>query len=125
MIVVDTSALIHCLTGPKPSSARLRSFIEAGERLALPTLVLYEWFRGPRNTAELAAQEAIFPAEQALVFGVEEADVASRLHRQLSRPRGRELDIAIASHAIVRDASLWTSNPQDFADVPELSLVAA
>lgn len=125
MIIVDTSALIHSLTGPKRSASQLRSFIAAGERLLLPTLTLYEWFRGPRSTEELAAQEALFPLDQALLFAAEEAEAASRMYRQMSPPRGRELDITIAAHAIVRDASLWTLNQQDFADIPELTLTNA
>ncbi len=121
--MVDTSALIHGLTGPKSSASRLRGFIASGERLVLPTLVLYEWFRGPRNTEELAAQEALFPTDQALTFGIEEAEVASRLYREIQRPRGRELDIAIAAHAIVRDVPLWTLNDADYVDIPGLRLL--
>lgn len=122
MIVVDTSALIHSLTGRKRSASRLRELIQAGERPVLPTLVLYEWLRGPRLPEELAAQDAIFPSDQALHFGVEEAETASRLYGQIDRPRGRELDIAIAAHAIAQDAPLWTFNPRDFADIPDLVL---
>lgn len=73
MIVVDTSSLIDSLVGPKRSAPRMRSLIEDGERLALPTLVLYEWWRGPRQSEELAAQEALFPSETSLPFGVEQA----------------------------------------------------
>jgi predicted nucleic acid-binding protein len=120
VIVVDTSALIDSLAGPRRSAPRMRALIEAGERLALPTLVLYEWWRGPRRHEELAAQEALFPAEAALPFGVEQADTAARLHGSVRRPRGREVDLAIAAHAISRDARLWTLNPGDFEDIPGL-----
>ncbi|CAN5645903.1 hypothetical protein BH24CHL9_BH24CHL9_00740 [soil metagenome] len=123
MIVVDTSALIDSLVGPKRSAPRMRALIEAGERLALPTLVLYEWWRGPRLSEELAAQEALFPSESALPFGVQQADVASRLYRSVGRPRGREMDLAIAAHAISRDAPLWTLNADDFHDIPGLRTV--
>ncbi len=123
MIIVDTSALIDSLVGPRRSAPKLRALIEAGERLALPTLVLYEWWRGPRRIEELAAQEALFPNETALPYGIEQAEVASRLYRLVSRPRGRELDLAIAAHAISRDAGLWTLNTEDFDDIPGLALV--
>lgn len=122
MIVVDTSALIRSLTGRKPSAPQLRAYIEAGERLVLPALVLYEWFRGPRSTADLAAQDAIFPTNHALGFGAAEADSASRLYKEMPNPRGREIDIAIAAHAIVRNAQLWTHSIEDFEDVPGLVL---
>lgn len=122
MIVVDTSVLIDALTGPKRSAPMLRMAIEKGERLLLPSLVLYEWLRGPRLTSELEAQEALFPAKAAAPFGVAEAIVASRLYRAISRTRGREIDIAIAAVAISRDADLWTLNSGDFADIPGLRL---
>ena len=123
MIVVDTSALIDSLTGPCRSARAMRSLIEAGERLAVPTLVLYEWWRGPRQPEELAAQEALFPEEAALPFAIEQAEVASRLYRHVPRARARSVDLAIAAHALSRDAGLWTLNPGDFADIPDLWFV--
>jgi predicted nucleic acid-binding protein len=123
MTIVDTSALVDSLTGPKRSAPRMRELIVDGERLLLPTLVLYEWWRGPRRSEELIAQETLFPAEQALPFGVEQAEVASALYQAVARPRGRELDLAIAAHAISRGAALWTLNGDDFADIPDLALI--
>lgn len=124
MIVVDTSALVDSLTGPHRSAAVMRALLAEGERLVLPALVLYEWWRGPRLEPEIAAQEALFPRTAALAFGPEEAAVASRLYRSLSRPRGREIDLAIAAHAIALEARLWTLNPRDFSDLPGLQLLA-
>ncbi|HSL82075.1 MAG TPA: type II toxin-antitoxin system VapC family toxin [Thermoanaerobaculia bacterium] len=125
MIVIDTSALVDSLTGPKRSAPKLRSLVEVGHRPAIPTLVLYEWLRGPRLPEELEAQEALFPREQALPFGADEAARAAALYQELPRSRGREIDLAIAAHALERGASLWTLNRQDFADVPGLDLVDA
>lgn len=84
--------------------------------------MLYEWLRGPRRSEELRAQEALFPAREALVFGPEEAQVAADLYRQLPRPKGREIDVAIAACAIVWNASLWTPNLTDFEDIPGVQL---
>lgn len=123
MIVVDTSALVDSLTGRRRSAAVMRALLVEGERLVLPALVLYEWWRGPRLEPEIAAQEALFPRTAALAFGPEEAAVASRLYRALSRPRGREIDLAIAAHAIALDARLWTLNPRDFGDIPGVELL--
>jgi predicted nucleic acid-binding protein len=123
VIIVDTSALIDSLVGLKRSAPKMRSLIEDGERLVLPTLVLYEWWRGPRRNEELAAQEALFPIETALSFGPEQAELASRLYRLVGRSRGREVDLAIAAHAISRDAMLWTLNTDDFHDIPDLTTV--
>jgi predicted nucleic acid-binding protein len=122
MIVLDTSTVIQSLSGTKTGAQRLRAVIEQGERLLLPTLVLYEWLRGPRVPAELAAQEALFPSENAVVYGPREAAVSAQLYKSLGHPRGREIDLAIASFAIVREAHLWTVNAQDFKDIPQLRL---
>jgi predicted nucleic acid-binding protein len=125
LIVVDTSVLIDSLTGPRRSAAGLRRAIEAGERLLLPSLVLYEWLRGPRLPEELAAQEALFPSALALAFGPAEAARAAQLYVSLSRARGREVDLAIAACALTLDARLWTLNPRDFKDLPDLRLYVA
>jgi predicted nucleic acid-binding protein len=124
-VIVDTSALIDSLTGPKRSARTMRAFIAAGERLLIPTLVLYEWQRGPRTEEELTAQSALLPAAAALPFGSDEAAVAARLYLEVPRPRGREIDLAIAAHAVVRQDKLWTLNVGDFVDVPGLVLASA
>lgn len=122
MIVLDTSVLVDALTGPRRSAAALRRAIEASERLLLPSLVLYEWLRGPRHREELEAQEALLPREEAAVFGPEEAAEAARLYEALPRSRGREIDLAIAAVTLTHGGALWTLNPADFRDVPGLEL---
>ena len=122
MTVLDTSILIDSLTGAKRSAEALRRAIEKGERLLIPSLVLYEWLRGPRLAAEIAAQEALFPFDGALNFGSREAALSANLYRSLKRPRGREVDIAIAACALVREAALWTLNKADFRDIPQLRI---
>lgn len=120
MILLDTSVLIDCLTGPRRSGAAVRRAIADGERIVLATLVLYEWLRGPRLPAELAAQEALFPADTAIPFGPVEAARAASLYHTVPRALGRELDLAIAACALEWDAELWTLNLQDFDDLPGL-----
>ena len=46
-------------------------------------------------------------------------DYASRV----KRARGREIDIAIAACAVVHTAHLWTLNPADFEDIPDLKVL--
>ena len=122
MIILDTSFLIDSLSGPRRSAAKLRGAIERGERLALPAVVLYEWLRGPRLTEEVTAQEALFPAHEALAFGHLEAALSAKLYRSVHRGRGREIDLAIAATALLRNAPLWTLNRSDFSDIPGLQI---
>lgn len=123
MRVLDTSVLVEGLGAGGRMHADLRDAIETGHRLAVPTLVLYEWLRGPRLPEELAAQEALFPSDQALDFGPEEARLAADLYREMPRARGREIDLAIAASALLWKSPLWTLNIRDFEDVPGLELV--
>ena len=123
MILLDTSLLIDALSGSRQSAPLLRAAIERGERMAVPTLVLYEWRRGPRTAQELAAQEALFPSEEAVVFGQAEALLAAELYQQVKRPRSRAIDLAIAACAITSNAELWTLNGDDFSDVAGLKVV--
>lgn len=122
MIHLDTSVLIDALSGAGRTAPVLRQAIARGERVSLSTLVLYEWLRGPRRPEELAAQRALFPAAAAAGFGPAEAGVAAELYRSVRRPRGREIDLAIAACALTQRAALWTLNTADFADVPGLDL---
>jgi predicted nucleic acid-binding protein len=123
MIFLDTSALVGALTGSRAFAPLLREALERGERARLPTIVLYEWLRGPRLAHELAAQEALFPSTTAIPFGPAEAAKAAELYRRVTRgARGRDADIAIAACAICHDATLWTLNIKDFADLPGLRL---
>lgn len=123
MTHLDTSVLIDALTGPRRSAPALRALIAGGERLSFSTLVLYEWRRGPRHPDELRVQEALFPSDEATPFGRPEAVLAADLYRRVRRARGREVDLAIAASAILRDATLWTLNPGDFTDIPGLRVL--
>ena len=124
MIVhVDTSALVDALSGPRRSLDTLIGLTDGGHRMALSAIVLYEWLRGPRTRAELAAQEELFPSENAVAFGPSEAAVAARLYKQVSRARGREIDLAVAACAMANGAAIWTLNRGDFHDIPDLRLI--
>lgn len=122
MILLDTSVLIDALTGRRRSENALRAALDRGERLALSAHVLYEWRRGPRIPQELALQEAFCPSESALAFGPAEAVRAAEIYRTIRSPRAREADIAIAASAMCADATLWTLNVRDFADIRGLRL---
>jgi len=122
VILLDTSVLVDAFTGARRSAPALRRAIERGERVAVATLVLYEWWRGPRRSEELAAQDALWPAESAVAFGAAEAAKAAELYRAAKRARGREIDLAIAACAICSGAQLWTLNVDDFRGVSGLAV---
>jgi predicted nucleic acid-binding protein len=122
VIHLDTSILVDALTGPRRSAAALRRVLERGERIAIATVVLYEWLRGPRIESELAYQEALLPAGEALPFGPREAALAAELFRAVPRARGREIDLAVAACSMLAGAALWTRNTEDFRDIPGVDL---
>ncbi len=123
MIHLDTSALIAALSGQRREASMLRRLVADGERLGVSSIVLYEWWRGPRTEDELDVQEALVPARSACGFGAAEAALAADLYRRLSRPRNRGIDLAIAACAITQHAALWTLNPRDFSDIPDLEII--
>jgi len=122
LIHLDTSVLVDALAGARRSARALRRVIEQGERITISALVLYEWLRGPRLDGELTDQGELFPHEQAVPFGPREAALAARLYRAVPRARQRELDLAIAASALSHEAALWTLSPDDFRDIPGLTL---
>ncbi|MBI4246890.1 MAG: type II toxin-antitoxin system VapC family toxin [Candidatus Rokubacteria bacterium] len=125
MIHLDTSVLIDAFTGPKRSAAPLRNAIDAGERIALSAVTLYEWLRGPRLAEEIAAQQGLLPPKTAVPFGPDEAVLAATLYRVVPGARRRVADLAIAACALTHGATLWTLNPHDFEDIPDLTFFVA
>ena len=64
------------------------------------------------------------PSELATPFGVTEAAMAAKLYKHVRNGRSREVDLAIAACAIVREIPLWTLNRADFKDIPGLTLAS-
>lgn len=89
MILLDTSVLADALTGSQRLGSALRSALENGPRMGIPSLVLFEWRRGPRLAPELALQEAPFPSEETIRFGPAEAILAAELRLSVRRSPDR------------------------------------
>jgi predicted nucleic acid-binding protein len=123
IVHLDTSALVAAFAGSRPSFARLTRLVAEDHRLAISSVALYEWLRGPRRADELDVQRAVVPAEAVCSFGFAEAALAAKLYAAVRRPRGRDLDIAIAACALQQGAAFWTLNRRDFADIPGLRLI--
>ena len=123
MIHLDTSVVVDALSGPKRSAPLLRDLLAGPQPVSISCIVLFEWLRGPRTQEEVDAQQALFPNTHAVQFGSAEAQAAAKLYKKVKRARGREADLAIAACAITHDAFLWTLNPADFKDLPELRLI--
>jgi predicted nucleic acid-binding protein len=121
-IHIDTSALIDAVTGPRTSRARMVQLVQGGHRLAVSTIALYEWRRGPRTPIDLDTEQALFPPEAIVAFDTRAAEAAAHLYLTVRKARGRDLDLAIAACAMVNGARLWTLNRKDFEDVPGLTL---
>jgi predicted nucleic acid-binding protein len=122
IVHLDTSILVDAFSKPFRSQRALRALIVTEHRSAISTPVLYEWLRGPRLETEKADLEAFFPSVEAVQFDHACAETAARVYRRVKRARGREMDIAIAACAIEHGAALWTLNPEDFQDIPGLTL---
>lgn len=124
-IHLDTSVLIEVITRTRPLLSTYEATANAGHRLTISSVVVYEWLRGPRIDSDVQLQRQLHPHDQIVLFGPSEAALAADLYRQVKRARGREMDIAIAACAIEHGAALWTVNPRDFSDIPGLKLYEA
>jgi predicted nucleic acid-binding protein len=123
IIHIDTSALVDALTGPRRSLDTLIGLVEAEHRINISAPVLYEWLRGPRTRADLRIQEELMPSWDVAIFGVVEAQLAAKLYTSVVKPRGREIDLAVAACALANRAALWTLNHEDFHDLEALRLI--
>ena len=125
IIHLDTSALIEIATTTRPLLPAARAAVAGGNILAVSTITVYEWLRGPRTEFDLELQRQLCPEDRVVTFGPTEAALAATLYRRLKLTRGREADIAIAACAIEHEAAIWTTNPRHFQDIPGIRLYRA
>jgi predicted nucleic acid-binding protein len=122
LLHLDTSIVVDAFTGSRQSLPAVRRATATGDVISCSAIVLYEWLRGPRTTAEYALFEAFFSTDALPAFGVREAARAAGLFQRGKRARQRQADLAIAACAIEARARLWTLNRADFRDIPGLTL---
>lgn len=65
----------------------------------------------------------LFPEEEIVPFDADAARLAADIYCSLPRPRGREIDIAIAACALSQGAAFATLNRGDFEDIPKVVLI--
>jgi tRNA(fMet)-specific endonuclease VapC len=128
MICLDTNAVIAVLNSrASPVRTRIDTAIEAGDRLAISSIVLFELRYGAAKSARpernaqrivdfLAGTIEVLPFEPA---DAEEAGDIRAALESAGTPIG-SYDILIAAQARRRDALLATANAREFARVPRL-----
>lgn len=122
LVHVDTSILVDAFTGERRSLRGIRAATARRDVLAYSSIVRYEWLRGPRTEAERQAVDEFFRTDRVAAFGQREAERAADLYRRVKGARRRQADLAIAACALEHGAAFWTLNPEDFEDVPGLTL---
>lgn len=123
MRLLDTSLLVDAFSGDRRSGPALAEWLADGNRVAVSTLVLYEYLRGPRTAREINDVQELLTTALVVEFGRKEAEQSAAIYRGLGRARGRDMDIGIAACALEHGAALWTLNRRDFVDIPGLTLI--
>lgn len=122
--LLDTSTLIDLarLNVDELPSEPVISAITLAELSVGPHVARTDSDRAARQAhlqqAEADFDPIMFDASAARAFG----RVSSGLRRAGRKPAARALDALIAATAIANELPLFTSNPADFAGIPELDL---
>jgi predicted nucleic acid-binding protein len=124
--LLDTNVAIHLRDGDPAIMARVAALDDAvlmsiATRVELEGGVYREPAHAPLRRARL---DAILAAIPALAFDDAAADAYGAIVARAGYSRRKLLDRMIAAQAIVHRAILVTMNAADYADIPDLSLVA-
>ena len=130
MILLDTNVAVAVLRDRPPEVRhRLRVALEAGEEVAISSVVLFELRHGAARSANSARNHVRVDAFLAgridvVPFTQGDADEAGALRAELER-EGRPIgayDVLIAGQARGRGATLVTHNTREFERVAGLAL---
>ena len=121
MIHLDTSFLIRALARGSREDTRLREWIRANEPLGMSAIAWAEFLGGPADATVLSYASAVVGRHPP--FTEETAATAARLFNGSGRRRGTMMDCMIAATALVEDAAVATSNPDDFSRFVSFGLV--
>jgi predicted nucleic acid-binding protein len=113
VILLDTNYLIRGLIPGSREADDMMRWARMGERMAVSTVVWYEFLCGPVTKSQQAAMRAFL--DEILPFDEAQAEESSRLFNTAGRQRPLRVDAMIAATALVAHARLATSNREDFA----------
>ena len=112
MIHVDTSFLIHALVAGSPEDRQLRHWIDGNEPLGMSAIAWTEFLCGPAAGPPPEPPAGIL--SEIVPYTEQDAALAASLFNRSGRRRGSMGDCMVAACALRREASLATSNPEDF-----------
>ncbi len=112
MIHLDTSFLIRALVKGTPEDERLRTWVAAGETIAISSVGWAELLCGPMSSADLALARLFIG--RCVDFNQDHAVMAARLFNESGRRRSTFADCMIAAVALCDDAPIATTNVADF-----------
>jgi predicted nucleic acid-binding protein len=123
--MLDTSVAVCFRDGDPVVLAR----VETWNSVLLPVVTRIELegglFRDPKQAALRRSRlDLMYDAFETAEFDAECADTYRRIVSSTGYSRRKILDRMIAAQALVHGATLATKNPQDFTDVPGLSVEA-
>ena len=130
MICLDTNVVIAVMNDrPATVRAKLRDALEAGEKLAISTVVVFELRYGAdrsahpdRNNARI--DDLLAGPLEVLPFTSEDAEVAGTIRAHLAG-QGMQIgpfDVLIAGQAKARGVTIVTANTREFERVPGLEV---
>lgn len=112
MIHLDTGFLIRALVRNSPQDIKLRSWLRSNAELGISSVAWAEFLCGPIDQRDADLASRILPDRPP--FTDKDAAEAARLFNLSGRRRGTFIDCMIAAVALGADASLATTNPDDF-----------
>lgn len=121
MILLDTNFLVAAFQPGSPQDAMLRSWLGAGEEVAVSVIAWCEFLCGPVEARQVDLATKIVPRR--LGFDVDHAELAADLFNRGGRRRGSLTDCMIAATAMHLGASLATENAADFRRFESAGLI--
>ena len=124
--LLDTNVAIHLRDGAPLVMGKVAA-LQGAVLLSIVTRVELEGgvYRDPANAAIRRARlDVILNAIPCLAFDDMAAEAYGTIVASAGYARRKQLDRMIAAQALVHRATLVTFNPDDFADVPALSVLA-